>query len=130
MACPVQATKRHTVKKWLAVPPSTNRCQMAWLYGILCAAKKNTPSVYAAPPPQEATRTLEAAMRSRMARLEDELTAERRARAAAQVRAILADRLAVDIHVLTAATPPCRNLDLAVRNAHLDVEDAKVLRMG
>lgn len=33
-----------------------------------------------------------------------------------------ADRLAVDIHVLTAATPPCRNLDLAVRNAHLDVE--------
>jgi cell division protein FtsA len=37
-------------------------------------------------------------------------------------RGFHADRLAVDIHVLTAATPPCRNLDLAVRNAHLDVE--------
>lgn len=36
-------------------------------------------------------------------------------------RGFHADRLAVDIHVLTAATPPCRNLDLAVRNAHLDV---------
>ncbi len=33
-----------------------------------------------------------------------------------------ADSLAVDIHVLTASTPPCRNLDIAVRNAHLDVE--------
>lgn len=33
-----------------------------------------------------------------------------------------ANRLEVDIHVITAATPPCRNLDLAVRNAHLDVE--------
>ena len=37
-------------------------------------------------------------------------------------RGFHADRLAVDIHVLTAASPPCRNLDLAVRNAHLDVE--------
>jgi cell division protein FtsA len=37
-------------------------------------------------------------------------------------RGFHANRLAVDIHVLTAATPPCRNLDLAVRNAHLDVE--------
>ncbi len=37
-------------------------------------------------------------------------------------RGFHADRLAVDIHVLTAATPPCRNLDLAVRNAHLGVE--------
>jgi cell division protein FtsA len=37
-------------------------------------------------------------------------------------RGFHADRLAVDIHVLTAATPPCRNLDLAVRQAHLDVE--------
>jgi cell division protein FtsA len=37
-------------------------------------------------------------------------------------RGFHADRLAVDIHILTAATPPCRNLDLAVRNAHLDVE--------
>jgi cell division protein FtsA len=37
-------------------------------------------------------------------------------------RGFHADRLAVDIHVLTAATPPCRNLDLSVRNAHLDVE--------
>lgn len=33
-----------------------------------------------------------------------------------------AERLQVDIHVVTAATPPCRNLDLAVRNAHLGVE--------
>jgi cell division protein FtsA len=33
-----------------------------------------------------------------------------------------ANRLGVDIHVITAETPPCRNLDLAVRNAHLDVE--------
>ncbi len=33
-----------------------------------------------------------------------------------------ADRLAVDIHVVSAATPPCRNLDLVVRNAHLGVE--------
>ncbi|MBS3961002.1 MAG: cell division protein FtsA [Sandarakinorhabdus sp.] len=37
-------------------------------------------------------------------------------------RGFHADRLGVDIHVLTAATPPCRNLDLSVRNAHLDVE--------
>ena len=37
-------------------------------------------------------------------------------------RGFHANRLAVDIHVLTAATPPCRNLDLAVRNAHLGVE--------
>ncbi len=37
-------------------------------------------------------------------------------------RGFHANRLAVDIHVLTAATPPCRNLDLAVRNAHLNVE--------
>ncbi len=37
-------------------------------------------------------------------------------------RGFHADRLAVDIHVLTAATPPCRNLDIAVRNAHLNVE--------
>ncbi len=37
-------------------------------------------------------------------------------------RGFHADRLAVDIHVLTAATPPCRNLDIAVRQAHLDVE--------
>ena len=33
-----------------------------------------------------------------------------------------ANSLAVDIHVITAATPPCRNLDLAVRNAHLGVD--------
>lgn len=33
-----------------------------------------------------------------------------------------AERLQVDIHVVTAATPPCRNLDLVVRNAHLGVE--------
>lgn len=33
-----------------------------------------------------------------------------------------ARQLGVDIHVVTAATPACRNLDLAVRNAHLDVE--------
>ena len=33
-----------------------------------------------------------------------------------------ANRLSVDIHVITASTPPCRNLDLAIRNAHLDVE--------
>lgn len=37
-------------------------------------------------------------------------------------RGFHAEQLGVDIHVLTAATPPCRNLDLAVRNAHLDVE--------
>jgi len=37
-------------------------------------------------------------------------------------RGFHAERLAVDIHVLTAATPPCRNLDIAVRQAHLDVE--------
>lgn len=33
-----------------------------------------------------------------------------------------ANQLGVDVHVITAETPPCRNLDLAVRNAHLDVE--------
>ncbi len=33
-----------------------------------------------------------------------------------------ANQLGVDIHLITADTPPCRNLDLAVRNAHLDVE--------
>lgn len=37
-------------------------------------------------------------------------------------RGFHAERLAVDIHVLTAATPPCRNLDIAVRQAHLDVD--------
>lgn len=37
-------------------------------------------------------------------------------------RGFHADMLGVDIHVLTAATPPCRNLDIAVRNAHLNVE--------
>lgn len=37
-------------------------------------------------------------------------------------RGFHAEQLGVDIHVLTAATPPCRNLDLAVRNAHLGVE--------
>ncbi len=37
-------------------------------------------------------------------------------------RGFHADRLAVDIHVVSAATPPCRNLDLAVRRAHLGVE--------
>jgi cell division protein FtsA len=37
-------------------------------------------------------------------------------------RGFHANRLAVDIHVVTVATPPCRNLDLAVRNAQLDVE--------
>ncbi len=37
-------------------------------------------------------------------------------------RGFHADRLAVDIHVLTASTAPCRNLDLSVRNAHLNVE--------
>lgn len=33
-----------------------------------------------------------------------------------------ANRLGVDIHVITAEAPPCRNLDLAVRNAHLGVD--------
>jgi cell division protein FtsA len=33
-----------------------------------------------------------------------------------------ANSLGVDIHVITAETPPCRNLDLAVRNAHLGVD--------
>lgn len=33
-----------------------------------------------------------------------------------------ADRLGVDIHLITADTPPIRNLDLCVRNAHLGVE--------
>lgn len=37
-------------------------------------------------------------------------------------RGFHAEQLGVDIHVVTAATAPCRNLDLAVRNAHLDVE--------
>ncbi len=37
-------------------------------------------------------------------------------------RGFHANRLSVDIHVITASTPPCRNLDLAIRNAHLDVE--------
>lgn len=37
-------------------------------------------------------------------------------------RGFHANQLGVDIHVVSAATPPCRNLDLAVRNAHLDVE--------
>ena len=37
-------------------------------------------------------------------------------------RGFHANRLGVDIHVITASTPPCRNLDLAVRNAHLGVE--------
>jgi cell division protein FtsA len=32
-----------------------------------------------------------------------------------------ADRLGVDIHVISADTPPIRNLDLSVRNAHLGV---------
>ena len=32
-----------------------------------------------------------------------------------------ADRLAMDIHIVTADTPPIRNLDLAVRSAHLGV---------
>jgi cell division protein FtsA len=32
-----------------------------------------------------------------------------------------AEQLQVDVHVVTAATPPCRNLDLVVRNAHLGV---------
>lgn len=32
-----------------------------------------------------------------------------------------ADRLGMDIHIVTADTPPIRNLDLAVRNAHLGV---------
>lgn len=32
-----------------------------------------------------------------------------------------ADRLGVDIHVVTAETPPIRNLDLVVRSAHLGV---------
>ena len=32
-----------------------------------------------------------------------------------------ADRLGMDIHVVTADTPPIRNLDLAVRSAHLGV---------
>lgn len=34
-----------------------------------------------------------------------------------------AERLAVDIHVITSATPPIRNLDLVVRRAHLGVEE-------
>ncbi len=33
-----------------------------------------------------------------------------------------ADRLGVDIHLITADTPPIRNLDVSVRNAHLGVE--------
>ncbi len=33
-----------------------------------------------------------------------------------------ADRLAMDIHIVTADTPPIRNLDLAVRSAHLGVK--------
>ena len=33
-----------------------------------------------------------------------------------------ADRLGMDIHVVTAETPPIRNLDLAVRSAHLGVK--------
>ena len=33
-----------------------------------------------------------------------------------------ADRLGMDIHVVTADTPPIRNLDLAVRSAHLGVK--------
>ncbi|MFA7440422.1 MAG: cell division protein FtsA [Sphingomonadaceae bacterium] len=37
-------------------------------------------------------------------------------------RGFHAERLQVDIHVVTAARPPCRNLDLVVRNAHLNVE--------
>ncbi len=37
-------------------------------------------------------------------------------------RGFHANRLAVDTHIVTAATPPCRNLDHAVRAAHLDVE--------
>lgn len=37
-------------------------------------------------------------------------------------RGFHAEQLGVDIHVVTAATAPCRNLDLAVRNAHLGVE--------
>lgn len=37
-------------------------------------------------------------------------------------RGFHANRLAVDIHVITADTPPCRNLDLAVRSAHLNVD--------
>ncbi len=32
-----------------------------------------------------------------------------------------ADRLAMDIHIVTADTPPIRNLDLAVRSAHLGI---------
>lgn len=32
-----------------------------------------------------------------------------------------AERLGVDIHIITAETPPIRNLDLCVRNAHLGV---------
>lgn len=33
-----------------------------------------------------------------------------------------ADRLGMDIHIVTADTPPLRNLDLAVRSAHLGVK--------
>src|SRR3546814_245834 len=33
-----------------------------------------------------------------------------------------ANRLGVDIHVITADTPPIRNLDLSVRQAHMGVE--------
>lgn len=33
-----------------------------------------------------------------------------------------ANQVGMDIHVITAQTPPCRNLDLAVRNAHLGVD--------
>ncbi len=33
-----------------------------------------------------------------------------------------ADRLGVDIHLITSDTPPIRNLDLCVRNAHLGVQ--------
>src|SRR3546814_11581692 len=33
-----------------------------------------------------------------------------------------ANRLGVDIHVITADTPPIRNLDLSVRQAHMGVD--------
>jgi cell division protein FtsA len=37
-------------------------------------------------------------------------------------RGFHANQVGMDIHVITAQTPPCRNLDLAVRNAHLGVD--------
>src|SRR3546814_2516287 len=37
-------------------------------------------------------------------------------------RVLFGSRLGVDLHVSTADTPPSRNLDLSVRQAHMGVE--------